>query len=149
MGGGGAGHWGGVNTPRLRSQAPGFCVSCGGLEQARFQWVERTRVELGVDGVDEPLLGSLLIGVLLDLHNDDAGNNLGCLGGSPADSDLIRWLVREENARLSITYAGAAVPEVQDLEWNGGLGTLAGLEVFQAVEGGRAELQERSASVCE
>lgn len=38
-----------------------------------------TRVELGVDGVDEPLLGGLLVGVLLDLHDYDSGDLLGFL----------------------------------------------------------------------
>jgi len=50
-----------------------------------------TGVELGVDGVDEPLLGGLLVGVLLGLHDDDAGDLLGLLAlalGEPADGDL-------------------------------------------------------------
>ena len=51
----------------------------------------RTGVELGVDGLDEPLLRSLLVGVLDDLEDDDAGDLLGLLAGAlgePADGDL-------------------------------------------------------------
>jgi hypothetical protein len=50
-----------------------------------------TGVELRVDGVDEPLLGSLLVGVLLGLHDYDSGDLLGLLArtlGHPADGDL-------------------------------------------------------------
>jgi hypothetical protein len=51
----------------------------------------RTGVELRVDGLDEPFLRSLLVGVLLDLEDDDAGDLLGLLAGAlgePADGDL-------------------------------------------------------------
>ena len=50
-----------------------------------------TGVELRVDGLDEPLLRSLPIGVLDGLEGDDAGDLLGLLAGAlgePADSDL-------------------------------------------------------------
>jgi hypothetical protein len=50
-----------------------------------------TGVELRVDGVDEPLLGRLLVGVLLGLHDYDSGDLLGLLAlalGEPADGDL-------------------------------------------------------------
>ena len=50
-----------------------------------------TGVELRVDGLDEPLLRSLLVGVLDSLEDDDAGNLLGLLAGAlgePADGDL-------------------------------------------------------------
>ena len=53
----------------------------------------RTGVELGVDCLDEPLLRSLLVGVLDGLEDDDAGYLLGLLAGAlgePADGDL--WL---------------------------------------------------------
>lgn len=50
--------------------------------------MKRTGVELGVDGLDEPLLRSLLVGVLDDLDHDDAGDELGGLRGLPADGDL-------------------------------------------------------------
>ena len=53
----------------------------------------RTGVELGVDGLDEPLLRGLLVGVLGDLENNHAGDLLGLLAGTlgePADGDL--WL---------------------------------------------------------
>ena len=50
-----------------------------------------TGVELRVDGLDEPLLRSLLVGVLDGLEDDDAGDLLGLLAralGEPADGDL-------------------------------------------------------------
>ena len=50
-----------------------------------------TGVELRVDGLDEPLLRSLPIGVLDGLEGDDAGDLLGLLAGTlgePADGDL-------------------------------------------------------------
>ena len=50
-----------------------------------------TGVELGVDGLDEPLLGSLGVGVLDSLDDNDAGDFLGLLAGAfgaPADGDL-------------------------------------------------------------
>ena len=62
----------------------------------RFGWYSgregHTGVELGVDGLDEPLLRSLLVGVLGDLEDDDAGDLLGLLAGAlgePADGDLL------------------------------------------------------------
>lgn len=54
------------------------------------------RVELGVDGVDEPLLRVLLVGVPLRLHDYDAGDLLRLLAfalGEPADGDLGVMLV--------------------------------------------------------
>ena len=61
----------------------------------RFGWLSgregHTGVELGVDGLDEPLLRGLLVGVLGDLENNDAGDLLGLLAGAlgePADGDL-------------------------------------------------------------
>jgi hypothetical protein len=42
----------------------------------------------------------------------------------------------------SEAYAVAVVPEVQDLEGNGRLRTLTGLEICAGAEGCRAELQE-------
>lgn len=51
----------------------------------------RTGVELRVDGLDEPLLRSLLVGVLGGLEDDDAGDLLGLLAGAlgePANGDL-------------------------------------------------------------
>jgi hypothetical protein len=51
-----------------------------------------TGVELGVDGLDEPLLRGLLVGVLDDFKDDDAGDLLGLLAGAlgePANSDLL------------------------------------------------------------
>ena len=57
--------------------------------------MRRTGVELRVDSLDEPLLRSLLVGVLLGLEDDDAGDLLGLLAGAlgkPADGDL--WLRR-------------------------------------------------------
>lgn len=50
---------------------------------------EHTRVELRVDGLDEPLLGSPLVGVLLDLEDDDASDKLGGKSRPPAKSDLV------------------------------------------------------------
>lgn len=89
LGGGGGGHLGGTKTPRLTSQAPVIIVSW------QFGWYNErgglTGVELGVDGVDEPLLGRLPVGVLLGLHDYDSGDLLGLLAlalGQPADGDL-------------------------------------------------------------
>ena len=51
----------------------------------------RTGVELRVDGLDEPLLRSLLVGVLGNFEDDDAGDLLGLLAGAlgePANGDL-------------------------------------------------------------
>jgi hypothetical protein len=53
--------------------------------------VKLTGVELGVDGLNEPLLGRLGGCVLDDLEDDDAGDFLGLLAGAlgaPADGDL-------------------------------------------------------------
>ena len=53
---------------------------------------ELTGVELRVDGLDEPLLRSLLVGVLGNFEDDDAGDLLGLLAGAlgePADGDLL------------------------------------------------------------
>lgn len=52
---------------------------------------QHTRVELRVDGLDEPLLAGLLVGVLDSLEDDDAGDLLRLLTGAlgePADGDL-------------------------------------------------------------
>ena len=89
------------------------------------------RVELGVDGLDEPGLGT---GSALRLHDDVAGDDLRALGGAPADHD----------------GALAGVPEVQDLEGDRGLGALTFLEGLEGVEGGLAEwLGSRAAGVDE
>lgn len=89
LGGGGGGHWGGTKTPKLTSHAPVIIVSW------QFGWYNErgglTGVKLGVDGVDEPLLGRLPVGVLLGLHDYDSGDLLGLLAlalGQPADGDL-------------------------------------------------------------
>ena len=108
----------------------------------------RTRVELRVDGLDEPLLRSAAFGVLDDLEDDDAGDLLGLLAGAlgePADGDLssvrhYKILVSKRCEEWK-AYAVAVVPEVQDLEGNGRLSTLARLERCAGVEDCRAELQ--------
>jgi hypothetical protein len=84
-----------------------------------------TRVELRVDGLDEPLLRRLGVGVLDGLEDDDAGDLLGLLAGAlgkPAEG-----------------YGVAVVPGFQDLEGNSGLSTLARLERSTGVEDCRAE----------
>lgn len=48
-----------------------------------------TRVELGIDGLDEPLLGSLPVRVLLDLKDNDTSDKLGSQSRPPAHRDLV------------------------------------------------------------
>jgi hypothetical protein len=95
-GGGGAGQTVGVKTPRLTSQAPGYALvrlptSSRVSVALHGSRDELTGVELRVDGLDEPLLRGLLVGVLGNLEDDDAGDLLGLLAGAlgePADGDL-------------------------------------------------------------
>nr|POE87301.1 hypothetical protein CFP56_29890 [Quercus suber] len=80
-----------------------------------------TAVELGEDLADEPWL--VATGTARGLEDDVAGDALGGLGGAPADDD----------------GALAAVPQVEDLEWDRGLAALADLEGSAGREGDGAE----------
>jgi hypothetical protein len=70
-----------------------MCVSLISRSQLHAVWAcaRLTGVELGVNGLDEPLLGRLGGGVLFDLKDDDAGDFLRLLAGAlgaPAAGDL-------------------------------------------------------------
>lgn len=84
------------------------------------------RVELGVDGVDQPRV--LVAGRRLHgLGDDDAGDELGSAGrddAAPADEDGV-----------------AVVPEVEKLEGDRRLTALASLKGGAGVEGGGTLLQ--------
>jgi len=84
-----------------------------------------TAVELGVEGLDQPRLGtSAGVGVLHALANNDAGDGLRGEGSAaPAEEDSV-----------------AVVPHVQLVERNVCLRTLSGLEFGAGGEGGCAEL---------
>ena len=82
-------------------------------------------VELGVDCLDEPWLVTAGVGVLDGLADDDAGDELRCESGAPAEEDGV-----------------AAVPDVELLEGDGGLCTLGGLELGAGFKSGLTKLCE-------
>jgi hypothetical protein len=93
-------------------------------------------VELGVDGLDEPGLLGVRVGVGLGLDGDDAGDLL--LGGDGAGG-----------ARDPANEDGVAVvPGVEDLEGDWSLTALAGDEGLAGGEGWLAELGRLSMSLC-